>query len=115
MKKSVYVYGKVPFLQNIHTKTDGLWYDGKNPSKKEGGDGMKLWGGKGRRKPSPKKAERETEPFEIDWEQVWEREEQEKRRRRRLARLQEIGCSQEEFERLVNQRKTNGKRNIRKK
>ena len=44
-----------------------------------------------------------------------EREEQEKRRRRRLARLQEIGCSQEEFERLVNQRKTNGKRNIRKK
>ena len=44
-----------------------------------------------------------------------EREEQEKRRRRRLARLQEIGCSQEEFERLMNQRKTSGKRNIRKK
>ena len=42
---------------------------------------MKLWGGKGRRKPSPKKIESQKEPFEIDWEQVWEREEQERKER----------------------------------
>ena len=71
MKKSVYVCGNVSFLQNIHTKTDGLWYDGKNLSKKKGGEGMKLWGGTNRRKPSPKKTESVKEPFEIYWELVW--------------------------------------------
>ena len=42
---------------------------------------MKLWGGKNRRKPSPQKTESEKEPFEIDWEQVWKREELERKAR----------------------------------
>ena len=42
---------------------------------------MKLWGGTNRRKPSPKKTESEKEPFEIDWEQVWKREELERKAR----------------------------------
>ncbi len=42
---------------------------------------MKLWGGTNRRKPSPKKIESQKEPFEIDWEQVWEREELERKAR----------------------------------
>lgn len=42
---------------------------------------MKLWGGTNRRKPSPKKTESGKEPFEIDWEQVWKREELERKAR----------------------------------